>query len=69
MLCAKCDDTTKLRRGDTYLLRCQRCCQHTQGEWLITENFAGYRRGFRSYACANGCGAVLREEAIDADTA
>ena len=64
MLCGKCDDTSVLRIGDTYVLSCDRCCTHNNFDmWLLSESFAGYREGVASYAC-KGCGTILLEEQL-----
>jgi hypothetical protein len=64
MLCANCDDTSKLIIGQTYQLRCSRCCSHNKGTWTVTESFAGYREGFKTEVCSNGCGTILKEEQL-----
>ena len=64
MLCCRCDDTSVLQTGSTYVLSCSRCCTHSDFDrWLVMEHFVGYREGFASYAC-KGCGTILFEEQL-----
>lgn len=66
LFCGTChpEKVAQLYIGQTYALRCPKCCKHDKGTWILTEGFMGYREGFKSEACLAGCGTILKEEQL-----
>ena len=70
MLFACHDDISVLPRGATYGLKCEKCCTHDFGSWVISEGYQSYKEGFITRCCM-GCGMItdqfIEEVTPDAD--
>jgi hypothetical protein len=60
-LCAVCSDTGWYKYDHNHSKKCDACCKHNSGGWLLTDVTAGYKPGFDTYACADGCGTIVKQ--------
>jgi hypothetical protein len=61
--CPKCDGTTWYtppnQRGTVHSYKCDACCKHDKGRWLLEEIF-GEDNG--KWGCMIGCGTLWESE-------
>lgn len=65
MVCVKCHGTGWFNYDDNHATVCNACCTHDKGRWLLTHQYAGYKKGHFCLCCLNGCGHVIYINKLD----
>lgn len=59
--CTKCKGTGWYPYDYDNSKKCDYCCDHSEGWWVLSENYYGYKEGQDNRCCLKGCGTMFRD--------